>query len=83
MQIAGGSGEFIIEIRIDDGQECEYYRAETKFKDREIKRILYGGSYLSIQTCQVMSINQAYEIVSKYFIDQGLHSDYDWIKLAL
>lgn len=78
LQISGGSGEFIVEIRIYDEQGYQHYRGETRNNNREIKNILYGGGYLNLQACQVLSIDQVYEIACKYLENEELHKDYEW-----
>lgn len=83
LQIAGGSGEYTVEVRLYSNQEYDHYRAETKNKNIEVKRVLYGGSCLSLQTSQVLSIDQVYEIICKYLTDQELHGNYDWVKVNL
>lgn len=83
LQIAGGSGEFTVEIRMYDDHGYQHYRSETRSEDKSARKILYGESYLSLQVCQVLSIQQSYEIACKFLIDQKLHENYNWIKLNI
>lgn len=82
LQIAGGSGEYTVEIRrrTDDG-DC-HCRAELKREEPEEKRILYGERELLLQKNQVLSIDKVYEIACKY-LDQELQEDYFWRELDL
>lgn len=83
LQIAGGSGEYTVEIRLYNSQGYVHYRAETENEEQGMKKIFYGGGYLEIQACQVLSMDQAYEIACQYLLDQELHKNYNWVELLL
>lgn len=83
LQIAGGPGEFVVEIRIYDDTGDNHYRAEKYDYDDRMKKILYGSNYMELQVRQVLSIYQVFEIVDKYILNQELHESYNWIKLNL
>lgn len=83
LQIAGGSGEYIVEIRLYNSQGYVHYVARTESKEQNMKKIFYGEGYLDIQASQVLSIKEAYEIACKYLLDQGLHKNYNWVKLLV
>lgn len=83
LQIAGGSGEYTVEIRLYDGEEYMHYRAETKREDTQEKKIFYGQGFLTLQAAEVLSFGQVYEIVCCYFEMQKLHSGYRWTVLDL
>lgn len=78
LQIAGGSGEYTLEIRLYHGQEYTHYRAETKDGDTQEKKIFYGYGNITLQTNQVLSFDQVYGIACKYLAEQELHSAYRW-----
>ena len=82
-QVAGGSGEFIAEIRIYNQEGYNHYRAETRRKEKDLKKIFFGDDYLSIPICQVLSIKQTYEIACNFLATQKLHENYNWIILDL
>lgn len=83
LQIAGGSGEYTVEIRLYNSQGYVHYRAEAENEEQGMKKIFYGGGYLDIQACQVLSMDQAYEIACQYLLDQKLHKNYNWVELLL
>ena len=83
LQIAGGSGEYTVEIRLYNSQGYVHYRAETENEEQGMKKIFYGGDYLEIQACQVLSIDQAYEIACQYLLEQELHKNYNWVELLI
>lgn len=83
LQIAGGPGEFVVEIRTHSDTGDNHYRAEKDDYDDRMKKILYGSNYMELQVCQVLSICQVFEIVDKYVLNQELHEGYNWIKLNL
>lgn len=83
LQIAGGSGEYTVEIRLYNSQGYVHYRAETENEEQGTKKIFYGGGYLDIQKCQVLSMDQAYEIACEYLLYQELHKNYNWVELLL
>lgn len=79
LQIAGGSGEYTLEIRLYQGQEYIHYRAETMCEDTWERRILYGVGHMTMQTNQVLSYAQVHEITCYYLAAHKLHSAYRWI----
>lgn len=83
LQVAGGSGEYTVEIRKQTNEEHCHYRAETKSGNSGERKILYGGGELTLQTCQVLSIDQVYETACKYLVTQEPHGDYIWKELIL
>lgn len=83
LQIAGGSGEYTVEIRLYNSQGYVHYRAETENEEQGMKKIFYGGGYLDIQACQVLSMDQTYEIACQYLLEQELHKNYNWVELLL
>ena len=83
LQIAGGSGQFTVEIRIYHNQGYQHYRGQTRNEDKRVKKILYGQGYLTLLVCEVLSIEQAYEISCAYLIGQELHKNYNWKQLDI
>lgn len=83
LQIAGGSGEYTVEIRLYNSQGYVHYRAETENEEQGMKKIFYGGGYLNLQTCQVLSMGQAYEIAYMFLSEQKLHENYNWVELLI
>lgn len=58
LQIAGGSGEYTLEIRLYQGQEYTHYRAETMCEDTRERQILYGVDYMTMQTDLILAENE-------------------------
>ncbi len=83
LQIAGGSGEYTLEIRLYHGQEYTHYRAEAKSENTQMRTIFYGYTNMTLQTNQVLSFGQVCEIVSGYLAGQELHSAYRWTVLDI
>lgn len=83
LQIAGGSGEYTLEIRLYHGQEYTHYRAESKSENSQMRTIFYGHANMTLQTNQVLSFGQVCEIVSGYLAGQELHSAYRWTVLDI
>lgn len=81
LQIAGGSGEYTVEIRKQTNEDYCHYRAETKSGNFVEKKILYGEGKLLLPICQVLSIDEVYEIAWEYLMTQELHRDYRWKEL--
>jgi len=79
LQIAGGTGEYTLEVRLYQGQEeYTHYRAETNSENTQMRTIFYGHTNITLQVNQVLSFDQVYEIVCKYLDGQELHSAYRW-----
>ena len=83
LQIAGGSGEYTLEIRLYHGQEYTHYRAEAKSENTQMRTIFYGYTNMTLQTNQVLPFGQVCEIVSGYLAGQELHSAYRWTVLDI
>lgn len=84
LQIAGGSGEYTLEIRLYQGQEYTHYRAETNSGNTQKRTIFYGHTNITLQADQVLSFDQVYEIVCRYLDGQELlHSAYHWTTLDI
>ena len=84
LQIAGGSGEYTLEIRLYHGQEYTHYRAETNSGNTQMRKIFYGHTNITLQANQVLSFDQVYEIVCSYLDGQELlHGAYHWITLDI
>lgn len=83
LQIAGGSGEYTVEIRRRTDEGYCHYRAEMKREDSKEKKILYGGRELTLQISQVLPIDKVYEIACRYLTTQELHEDYFWKELDI
>jgi len=77
VQIAGASGEFIVEIREYNGNDYKHYRYKKKTEDNNKRNLLFQGRFMQVRVSEIVHFKEVLKALG-YLNNEYIISEDNW-----
>lgn len=82
IQVAGVSGEFIIELREYYGKKFKHYRFRKRNESYNRRKLLFQGRYISVLDNEITDYNETLKLVLGYLEQKSITNVEDWVEIT-